>query len=670
MAIKVSVVVAAYNPGKYVEPLLDSLTRQTMPAQDFEVILVDDGSTDGTSSRFDDLAAAHDNVTVIHIPNSGWPGRPRNIGIDAARGEFVQFVDADDHLGVEALERMHALGARTGADIVIGRITSSERGVPGSLFAENRERVTVMTAPLLESMTCHKMFRRSLLDVHGIRFPEGRRRLEDHVFVVQAYLLAGRVSVLSDYTCYYLTRRDDGGNISAERFEPAGYFENLREAIQAAEALTKPGALRDRVMRRWYATEMLKRLGGKVFLRYPDAYRRQMYDEIRRLALERFTSPGVWAPLAPQLRIRSELLRQGRYDDLLAMAQVESGLRLQATLSAAHWSEGRLTLSVSAQVRCDDHELSYARRDGRTYVDVPVDGVSDAARDVTGVVARVSAEVLLQLRDTQTRLARSLVLEAHPSSEQVRFEGTTQLDFAGTAPGAVNALDALGDGVWDVSVKLANWGMATLSARVRADDALPEALPDRLRRGDALPTAVVGDPGGDALPAAVVRNPGGDGLPAAVVGDPATVVIPYRTKFGNLSIDVGQHVQSLADRVRTDTLKPRFSVEGPGLVVRIPLHAHFAQGTPPLSVALSVVDTAPAAEATGTDEVRAAGQIVGEDEVAVLMGLVPLPIGRGMTLSLATSSGRLRPTGVHLPPMPASFGSRIARAVKAVRIPG
>ena len=214
VSIKVSVVVAAYNPGEYVEPLLASLVSQSMPADQYEVILVDDGSTDGTAARFDALADAHRNVSVIHTPNSGWPGRPRNVGIDAARGEYVYFVDADDYLGAEALERMYAMGRRNATDIVIGKIVGHGRTALHAV-QQDLERVTLTTAPLVESMTCHKMFRREFLNGHDIRFPEGQRRLEDHVFVVQAYLLARVVSVLSDYACYHLIRRNDGGNISS-----------------------------------------------------------------------------------------------------------------------------------------------------------------------------------------------------------------------------------------------------------------------------------------------------------------------------------------------------------------------------------------------------------------------------------------------------------------------
>ena len=93
---KVSVIVPVFNPGERIDPLLDSLLGQSLPAGEYELIFVDDGSTDGTGERLAALAAEHDHVRTIRIPNSGWPGRPRNVGIDAAQGEFVYFVDHDD----------------------------------------------------------------------------------------------------------------------------------------------------------------------------------------------------------------------------------------------------------------------------------------------------------------------------------------------------------------------------------------------------------------------------------------------------------------------------------------------------------------------------------------------------------------------------------------------
>jgi glycosyltransferase involved in cell wall biosynthesis len=168
-APKVSVVVPVYNPGSDIDDCIRTLLDQSLPSDAYELIFVDDGSTDATPARLDALAAEHDHVRVEHISNSGWPGRPRNVGIELARGEFVYFVDNDDWLGREALERMHAMAVRDAADIVIGKVVGHGKSVPRNLFRRNRTGVDLQWEPLVWLLTPHKLFRRAFLDAHDLR---------------------------------------------------------------------------------------------------------------------------------------------------------------------------------------------------------------------------------------------------------------------------------------------------------------------------------------------------------------------------------------------------------------------------------------------------------------------------------------------------------------------
>ncbi len=136
--IKVSVVVPIYNAGSYIDRCAPSLVNQSLGADAYEVVYVDDGSTDDSAERLDRLAEAHPHVRVFRQENSGWPGKPRNVGVDRAEGKYVQFVDQDDELSYEALERLYALAERNGSDIVLGKVHGDDAGTQQRVQADGR----------------------------------------------------------------------------------------------------------------------------------------------------------------------------------------------------------------------------------------------------------------------------------------------------------------------------------------------------------------------------------------------------------------------------------------------------------------------------------------------------------------------------------------------------
>ncbi|RKN17845.1 glycosyltransferase family 2 protein [Micromonospora musae] len=392
---KVSVVVPAYNSGPHIEKLVDSLLRQSMPASRFEAVFVDDGSTDGTPARLDALAAAHPHLRVVHIENSGWPSRPRNIGVAHARGEYVMFVDDDDWLGDEALERMYGYGATHGADVVIGRMAGhGGRGVPRELFRRNRADATLANSPLIDSLTCHKMFRRGFLDEHELRFPEGwPRRLEDHRMVVRAYLLSKRTCVLSDYTCYHHNRRDDSGNVTAGRLDPQEYFTALRETLDVVDAHVEPGPLRDRLHRRWLRHQMLDRLRGRRLLEAPAEWAEQVAAQVRDIIRERFAA-GVAAGLPPMYRILAHLAERDRLADLRRLAEWERTLRAAARIEGHALAGSTLTLTVAAWLESGDGPVAVGRDGDRDLLVLPVADVPAELRDVTTALGAGRVDVV------------------------------------------------------------------------------------------------------------------------------------------------------------------------------------------------------------------------------------------------------------------------------------
>jgi len=465
--LKVSVVIPVYNPGPYIGDCIRSMIGQSLPAAEYEVVFVDDGSTDDTPALLDKIAVEHTNIRVVHEQNSGWSGRPRNIGIDRSQGEYVMFVDHDDSLGTQALERMYEYGTAHNADIVIGKMAGKGRAVPRELFGRNRPHATLTDDPLIDSLTPHKMFRRAFLNEHELRFPEGRRRLEDHVFVAHAYLVADHISVLSDYVCYYHVRRDDGGNAGFRSLDPAGYFANLREALAIVAEYTEPGPLRDKLLRRWLRVEMVERLRGAQLLNAPPDYRHALLAEIRAVMRD-YMGPSVAGGLPAPQQVVADLAAGGRLADLEALAAWEKRISVWCHLDDLHWHDDEtLRIGFSAQLRVDGEPMTARMSAGKATVDPPLLPSALAAlyreHELTGgaLPANVRAVLVLRNRDTGAEFALPTECSAAEGPEAL-VRGAGVLDPAAALSGR-----PLENGVWDLWVRLHSLGW-TKDARIGA----------------------------------------------------------------------------------------------------------------------------------------------------------------------------------------------------------
>ena len=115
MSCKVSVIIPFYNGIEFLRACVSSVQNQTL--REIEILLVDDGSTDGSSALADTLAAEDERICVIHQENKGLSGA-RNTGIDAATGDYIGFVDADDIVSPDMYEKLYAEAVSLSCEIV------------------------------------------------------------------------------------------------------------------------------------------------------------------------------------------------------------------------------------------------------------------------------------------------------------------------------------------------------------------------------------------------------------------------------------------------------------------------------------------------------------------------------------------------------------------------
>ncbi|WP_167006150.1 glycosyltransferase family 2 protein [Mumia sp. ZJ430] len=370
MSIDVSVVVATYNTGDKLDALLGSLTAQTLPPEQFEVVVVDDGSTDDTWTRLQEAAEATPNLHLERIPNSGWPGRPRNVGTDLARGRYVFYADHDDELFPEALERMVALGDRADADVVVGKeVRSGARTIGAEAFLADRERADLFDNDVLAILTPHKLFRTAFLREHGIRFPEGRRRLEDHVLLAEVYTRTDRIAVLASYPCYRWIIYPDGSNNSDDLGDLDVYFSSLADVFDVLDRADITPEQRDRLTQFWYATRMLRRLAPFWFDKWTPEYRDEAVKIIADLASERIP-PRLDAGLPPVLARRAALLREGDFAGIVARADADRDVHLRTDDVRVRWDDGRLTISLRGTLAHEDSPVALVtHRDGLFLTD-------------------------------------------------------------------------------------------------------------------------------------------------------------------------------------------------------------------------------------------------------------------------------------------------------------
>ncbi len=192
---KISVIVPVYKKQEQLPLSLESLAAQTV-FEGIQLILVDDGSPDDCGKICDEFASGHENTVVIHRENGG-VSAARNSGLDAATGEYVGFVDADDTLAPDYFENLLCAAEKFGCDMAFGSMTLIWAGEkrPGKLWykkdtvldkaAVSGDFARHMLSDGSQNTACTKLIRRSVIENNGIRFPAGVKIGEDKRFVLQ-----------------------------------------------------------------------------------------------------------------------------------------------------------------------------------------------------------------------------------------------------------------------------------------------------------------------------------------------------------------------------------------------------------------------------------------------------------------------------------------------------
>jgi glycosyltransferase involved in cell wall biosynthesis len=254
----VTVVVPAYNVERYLGACLDSIIAQTAWPE-CRVIVMDDGSTDGTPGIADSYATRHPSIAVVHQPNAGpGAGAARNHGLDLVRTEFVLFLDGDDELTPGAIEALRAGLLADELDLAVGdteQFPEPRRWIWSDYFERGEARpVRIEDVPLLahDARTCNKLYRTGWLRSLGLRFAEGIHH-QDTVVNVPAMLLAERIFFVGDVVHRYRKRAEGGSVMDSHYTRLDNYWDHLQVTEELHAMRPRFAPARERLLQAFIA---------------------------------------------------------------------------------------------------------------------------------------------------------------------------------------------------------------------------------------------------------------------------------------------------------------------------------------------------------------------------------------------------------------------------------
>ncbi len=274
----VSVIIPVYNAEKYLDRCLESVVGQTL--SDFEVLLVDDESTDGSAAICERFAARDDRVRIFRQKHSG-VSAARNLALDHARGTYVVFVDADDWVDADHLEQLLSCSmddqsicftnAYLDYDLQLEEIDVS--GIQCSQALAQLRRATYF------GWVWNKIFSRELIERHHLRFNENMQLHEDELFSAEYCIHVSRVCVRNRKTYHYRIQDSSLLHSKKSSAEKLYCYRKLYKTFNSLDAENRYLTLRIHLS---YCCHTLRHCWAPDNVRHTLMYVNAAYTEYRR----------------------------------------------------------------------------------------------------------------------------------------------------------------------------------------------------------------------------------------------------------------------------------------------------------------------------------------------------------------------------------------------------
>jgi CDP-glycerol glycerophosphotransferase len=497
----ISVVVPVYNVEEYLPACLESIARQT--EGDLEVLVIDDGSTDRSGEIAAEFAARDQRFRVITKENGGLSSA-RNAGAEAAAGEYLMFVDSDDLLPLDALERLVTSLKKTGSDFATGNVQrlTVQGTTPTRFLAKAFERdrpkthVTKFPELLTDRIAPNKLWRRSFWESNGFRFPEGRV-YEDIPVVLPAHYAARSVDVLAEPVYLYRIREGADLSITQRRLEKSALLNRVQAVEEARDHLAEQGAKKTKLQ----YEQSVVRADFSYFLNVLG----NADDEYRELFLERVNAflddaaGDLYHDLPAIDRLKWHLVRRRLLPELLEVLRFQAE-RLRETPPVRvgrRWygdypfrTDERLNIPESVYRLDEELALSPRVDDLRFEGDelkiggyAFIAGIGAPERDsqrVTITMVRRGRFRRIRMRTSAIRLRASVRHRPEVTASVSQAADVQWSGFEATLPpGKLKALGRWRPGTWDLYVTVQAGGITRRRSRFYVDGPRPVRATDR-----------------------------------------------------------------------------------------------------------------------------------------------------------------------------------------------
>jgi glycosyltransferase involved in cell wall biosynthesis len=255
--MKISVIIPAYNVEKYIDRCISSIVNQTRPA--YEVIVINDGSTDYTDRIIDAHSIQHKNITVMHIENSG-VSAARNIGLLKAKGDYITFCDADDWYDHNVLENLAQTVEEFNCDMVVYGRKDVFENKPDSFAYNTSKGVTLIDISKEEYLTkyfatgkhtfsvCNKLYKSQIIKSNLLLFNTNLNLSEDTLFNLEYLNYANKIC--EDYRVSY-NRLYRNGSAIYKRLDNF-YFDNIKMLKQYTQKYSEESISLDAIQEMYY----------------------------------------------------------------------------------------------------------------------------------------------------------------------------------------------------------------------------------------------------------------------------------------------------------------------------------------------------------------------------------------------------------------------------------